>query len=210
MSETKKELSMQELLAANPSTLSNEEITRRINFINLRKAEREVEVIEAQNEEFQQTKEEKQRIAEVNRITQEEENARLSAERDGCFHKSGGKGRAGFFKGDGRWGYTVATQILPTSEVYYLCFRCQKEWHMPKKRDVITGKITLSQYYAQLKEYNDVATWPKPLYDTENGDIPGATRFTIPKLELQRAKDDADFEAFLAKQASRSRDLVGV
>lgn len=190
-----------EIMAADIDTLTDEEVVRKMNLANLRKAEREIALVEEQNDQFALHKEEKKRKAVHGKMTEEEERSRLQNERSACYHKSGGKGRAGFFQGDGRWGYTVATQVLPTSEVYFICFRCQNEWHMPKKRDVINGVITVKQYYSAIEKYNEVAAWPKPLYDTESGEIPGATLFRIPRLEQQRVVDDREFEEFLAKQA---------
>src|SRR5271168_2795332 len=125
MPEGKPSRSYDELLAADPNTLTDAELSRRINMTALRKAEREVEMVEAQNQEFQDKKTDKKRRADAGKTIQEEENSRLTRERSYCKHKTGGKGLPGFYNGDGKHGYSVATQILPTGEVYFLCFRCQ-------------------------------------------------------------------------------------
>lgn len=192
-----------ELMAADPSTLSNDELARRVNLAALRKAERELALVEAQNQEFAEKQEDRKRIAENKQRTMEEENERLAREKANCAHRTGGKDRAGFFNGDGSiYGYSVASQILPTGEVYFLCFRCQKEWHKPSKRAVLEGKMTLAQYRRQEEEYNEVARWPKKSFETPNGEFPGSILFRIPKLELQRAKDDQEFAEYLQKQSA--------
>lgn len=194
-------LSEAELMTADPSTLTNDELARRVNLAALRKAERELELVEAQNAEFADKKEDRRRIAENKTKTTEEENNRLEREKANCAHQTGGKDRAGFFNGDGSiYGSCTAPQVLPTGEVYYICFRCQKEWHKPSKRAVLEGRITLAQYQRLDQEYNQVARWPRKSFDTGNGEFPGSILFRIPALELQKAKDDQEFAAFLAKQ----------
>ena len=189
-----------ELMAADPSTLSNDDLARRVNLAALRKAERELELVESQNQEFQDKREDKKRIAENKTQVLKEENERLAREKRNCAHKTGGKDRAGFFNGDGSiYGYCVAPQVLPTGEVYFICFRCQQEWHRPSKRAVLDGKMTLAEYRRQEEEYNTVSRWPKKSFETTNGEFPGSILFRIPKLELQRAKDDQEFAEYLNK-----------
>lgn len=193
----KSQLTYAQLMAANPEDLAVEDLLRRTNLTALKKAERELELVESQNQVFQDKKTDAKRIADTKTTILIEEENRINRERSICKHKTGGKGLPGFYNGDGKQGYSVATQILPTGEVYFLCFRCQKEWHMPKKRDVLDRKITLDQYDRQVQAYNEVAAWDKPLFETDSGEIPGSVRFMIPKLEDQRVRDDADFEEFL-------------
>ena len=192
-----KKLSYAELMAADPDELCVEDLQRRTNLTQLKKAERETELVESQNAEFQDKKLERKRVADGKTIIIADENARREREHQLCKHKSGGKGLPGLFNGDGKWGYSVATQELPTGEVYFICFRCQKEWWKPKKRDVLDKKITLRQYKKLEAEYFEVAVWDKPLYNTDSGMIPGSVKFHIPKLIAQGMKDDEDFAAFL-------------
>jgi len=109
-----------------------------------------------------------------------------------CKHKTGGRGKAGFYSGDGRWGYCVSPQQLPTQEIYFLCFRCQKEWHMPKKGDVVNGLLSMEDYRKQAAEYAEVAAWDKPYFDG-GGQVCASVLFRIPQLELQEAKDAEAF-----------------
>lgn len=191
-----------ELMSADPSTLSNDDLARRVNLAALRKAERELELVEAQNQEFYDKREDRRRIAENKTKTMQQEEERLNREKANCAHRTGGKDRAGFFNGDGSiYGYCVAPQVLPTGEVYFLCFRCQKEWHKPSKRAVLDGQISLAQYRRLDEEYNEVVRWPKKSFETPNGEFPGSILFRIPALELQKAKDDQEFAAYLAKQS---------
>lgn len=199
------QLTTEELLTADPVTLTAEQIDQRVRIAGLRKAERELEIVEAQNTEFQEKKIDAKRRADAKTLIIDEENQRKAREQGACRHKTGGKGLAGFYAGDGKQGYSVAIQKLPTSEVYFLCFRCQKEWHMPKKRDVLDGKITLAQYRAQEAEYAMVASWDRQLFDTDTGDIPGSCQFYIPRLEQQRQQDEIDFAAYLQQHRGEAR-----
>ncbi len=200
-----KRMSYAELIEADPDTLSAEDLMRRINLTQLKKAEREVELTESQNQIFQDKKSEAKRVAEAKSIIIEDEQNRLDRERNMCKHKTGGKGLTGYFNGDGKQGYSVSTQQLPTKEVYFICFRCQKEWHLPSKRKVLDarlkghkeGLIALAKYQKEEAEYYKVAAWDKPLFETDSGVTPGSVLFIIPRLEQQIAKDDSEFAAFL-------------
>lgn len=202
MSESKelnqKQKTVAELQAADPSTLTHDEITRRINLANLAKAERELVLVEEQNQKHADAKEE-YRLRMIQRKEDIQHNADILArERGACKHKTGGKNLPGFFNGDGKWGYCVAPLSLPTNERYFLCMRCQEEWHLPKKRDVLNGNITLAQYRAQEAKYNEVSLWSKELFQTEDGSFPTSVVWNIPRLQIQQAKDDAEFATYLA------------
>lgn len=194
-----------ELISAEPDTLTDEELGRRIRLTELKERERNLELVESQNTKFQEEKAEKKRVADSKTVIIEQENERLNRERSICKHKSGGKGLPGFFNGDGKQGYSVATQQLPTKETYFICFRCQKEWHQPSKRVVIDaykksaalGREALAKYRKEEAEYFTVASWDKPLFETDSGTTPGSTLFLIPRLEEQKVKDDTEFAALM-------------
>ena len=197
MPEPTKRMTYQELMAAEPDDLSVEDLQRRINLTALKKAEREVEMVENQNVDYQDKKAEKKRVADGKTIIIADENARIERERSICKHKTGGKGLPGFYNGDGKQGYAVATQQLPTGEKYFLCFRCQNEWHLPSKRAVLKGELSLKDYRKLEAEYYAVAAWDKPLFETDSGMTPGSVLFRIPRLEEQKVKDDMEFQAML-------------
>ena len=94
--------SYKELIEADPDTLTDEELGRRIRLTELKKSEREVELVESQNAKYQDEKEEKKRVADGKTIIIAQENDRLDRERNTCRHKSGGKNLPGFFNGDGK------------------------------------------------------------------------------------------------------------
>lgn len=192
-------MSYLDLMSADPETLSMEDLTRRINLTSLHKAEREVELVESQNQVFQDQKTDKKRVADVKTAIIIEGRERIHGEQTRCQHKTGGKGLTGFHNGDGKQGYSVATQILPTGERYFICFRCQKEWHLPSKRAVLKGEMTLAKYFEQEKLFNLVASWEKPLFETDDGEFPGSVLFRIPRLENQRSLDDMEFHDYLEK-----------
>jgi hypothetical protein len=200
----KRDLSTEEILAADIASLTPQQMQTRIQVLQVLKAEQELEVAEHQNRAFQDAKEERQRQAANKTQIIEAEAQRLHDEQRTCKHQSGGKGMAGFFNGDGKQGRTVATQRLPTGEIYHLCFRCQKEWRLPKKADVVAGRQTLAQYRAQELEFYEVQAWDKPMFSTDSGEIPGSVQFRIPRLEQQKAKDDLEFDEFLTRTGART------
>ncbi|MCU1305171.1 MAG: hypothetical protein JWQ87_5455 [Candidatus Sulfotelmatobacter sp.] len=202
MSEPTKHRNIEELLVADINTLTVDEMTRRQSVVTLMKAERELEVVNEQNRRFQDDKETRQRQVSSNLENirkQDEENARVQKM---CRHKTGGKDRQGFFMGDGDvYGFAVSKQILPTGEIYGLCFRCQKEWHNPiwtgGKRKVVNGEMTLAQYVQQEREYKEMLSWTCKTFEGQQGELPGGHMFLIPNLQRQQQKDQADFEVYL-------------
>jgi len=201
----------QELLSAPIDSLSEAEISRRMTIVALQKAERELEVVQAQNQEYVDQKETKERMAKAKTESIKAEQQRQESERRACKHKTGGLGMPGILNGDGDiYGYAVARQVLPTGEVYGLCFRCQKEWHMPSKRAVIDGRLSLIEYVQQEKEYNEMLKWPAKTFDTPNGELAGSIRFNIPALQKQRQKDDADFAEYLGKLPPNALAMAGI
>lgn len=203
-----KQLNEAELMAAEPSTLTDAQIMRRINLANLRKAEREYQLVEEQNQNFSDRKAEKERVARAKTETMKANEESERIRRAACRHKTGGLGLPGFLNGDGKiYGYAVAPQILPTGEKYFICIRCQNEWHLPKKRAVLNGTMTLEQYFAQEREYREVERWEHKTTETPNGEIAGSILFRIPLLDRQRVKDDEEFEAFVNKTKSELAPL---
>jgi len=224
MAEEKKLLTMDELLAANVDSLTTEQLSRRSQIIVLMKQERELEVVNEQNRKFSEEREQRQKqIRETLRNIQQqhEENQRIHKM---CHHKTGGKDRAGFFQGDGDvYGYCVSRQMLPTGEIYGLCFRCQKEWHSPiwwidlpdgshifdGRKAVVEGKAALAVYCKQDKEFKEMLAWPAKTFEGQAGELPGGAMFLIPSIQKQFQKSAADFTAFLAKVPANELILAG-
>jgi hypothetical protein len=198
-----KEMSTEEILAADVASLTPQQMQTRIQILQVLKAQQELEVAEHQNREFQDKKEERIRQARNKTAIIEAEAELIRNTQNSCLHKSGGKGRAGFFQGDGKFGYTVSLQQLPTSETYGICLRCQREWHRPSKRAVLDGVLSLAAYRQQEREFAEMLSWDKPLTTTDSGEIAGSVLFRIPALEAARAKDDAEFNEFLQRQGAR-------
>jgi len=200
-----KQLSDAELLAADSSQLTTEQLQRKITVINLRKAERELTLVDHENAKFEQERE-TLRLRNDNRKKDIEHiQAKTSAEQSTCAHMVGGLGLDGILNGDGgpygASGSSVSPQCLPTGEIYYLCCRCTKEWHLPKKRDVVVGRLTLNEYNARIQEYNDVARRAsKSRLFGMGGELPTTVKFNIPELNAQNQKDDYDFKNFLDKK----------
>lgn len=195
----KRELTVTELLAADPGTLTREQIEKRVAIVQLRKIERELDLVEHENRIHEDNKVEAARRSQAGRAAQRATEERIRGEQSICRHLSGGKDRGGFFQGDGKWGYCVCSQILPTGEQFFLCMRCQKEWRLPDRRKVLNGEMSFTQYEKEVSEYNQVAAWPKPLFDN-GGETPASCLFRIPALEEKKRKDDADWAVFMEQR----------
>lgn len=202
--EMNKPMTTAELLAADAATLTIEQIQQRSLIVNLRKLEREAEMVEHQNVKFQEDKEERARKMKLRTDDIEAERQKIANEQAGCRHMTGGSGLAGFFSGDGSiYGSSTSVLELPTGERYILCFRCQREWHRPSKRAVIDGKLTLAQYQAEAEEFEKMLRVPRKSFDALNGEFCAASKFTIPKLIKQQQQDDADFAVFLESEKGK-------
>lgn len=189
----------QEILTADITTLTVGQMQRRIAINAVRKSEMELEVVENQAQKFREEKSERVRYSAMKTEIIAQEQEKIRGEQSICKHMTGGKGLAGLLARDGKMGASIATQELPDGRIYFLCFRCQKESHLPKKRDVLNGTLTLKQYRAAEKDYHRIASLDKSLFQTDTGGIPGSCKFRIPKLEMQRAVDDQEFEIYLEK-----------
>jgi hypothetical protein len=195
--EAETHLTDEEILSAPTASLSLADLQRRIVINQMRQAEVALEKTEVEAQKYREEKSERARKAAAGRQIVQDENERIQMERNYCKHLTGGKGLAGLLQGDGKQGYSIATQELPTGEIYHICFRCQREWHLPKKRDVLNGTSTLRQYREQEKEYHRISSVDKQLFATDTGGVPGSCKFRIPKLEAQRLLDDQEFAVYL-------------
>lgn len=189
-----------QLLVADTSTLSNDQLLRRSALINIRKAERELDLAEYQNQKFRDDRETARRMNQAKIENIKAIHDKEKRERSLCKHMTGGMDKPGFFNGDGdKYGTCTALSKLPTGEVYALCFRCQEEWHAPSKRAVIDGEMPLADYFSILKKYNEVLGWPRKSFSPWMGEIQAASQFYIPKLKAQEEKDNRDFVVYLSK-----------
>jgi hypothetical protein len=209
-----KTMTVQDLLDAPIDTLSNDDMARRSAIVNLMKSERELEVVNEQNRRYQEEKDARQKRSLINLENikrEQEENERVQKI---CKHMTGGKDRPGFFNGDGDiYGYAVSKQMLPTGEIYGLCFRCQKEWHHPRwtggMRQVMAGKMTLTAYFKQEREYQEMLGWTCKTFEGNAGELPGGAMFLIPRLIQQQREDMAAFTAYLEKIPPNQLVLAG-
>jgi hypothetical protein len=164
--------------------LSVEEIKRQIALVELETAKRTLKVRMAENKEFEEREENNKRVTQIRVDATKREMAENERRRSACAHQTGGKNKEGFLKGDGEQGRAVAPSVLPTGELYFMCIRCQKEWHHPAwivKIEVHdTGKTTMTKarYEQMAKEYAEVSGWGHKL--TEQSE---ASQFRIPLLD---------------------------
>jgi hypothetical protein len=218
-----KQMTEQELLAADVMSLSKEQIEQRITIINLRAAERASEHIANENAKFQEQKNERERMRRVALDNQKKEQEKIQQEQQACSHCTGGEGYQGWFSGDGSiYGSATAVLTLPTSETYILCFRCQREVHHPRwpklwpdgktrtgMRAVIEGLMKYSEYQAQEREYNEWLRKPRKSFSPLNGQNCEASQFRLPALERLMAKDQSDFEEYVRQKFSNAQSNGG-
>jgi hypothetical protein len=157
---------------------------KELREIELETAKIKQEIAKEDVRKFREQQADRERITRIRVIAVEKEAATNRERQEKCLHKTGGKGRQGFLRGDGRHGYCVGTLVLPTKEVYYLCSRCQKEWHHPmwvvKMQVYATGKttVTKAQWDKMLKEYSEASQ-----YDHPYTEMTEASLFNIPLLD---------------------------
>jgi hypothetical protein len=179
-----------QLMAASPVDLSPEQIVLRREILALRKLEMESELTAVAIEKHNDEKTERARKMQHRQADIQAERDRIEAEQNGCLHLTGGSGLGGFFSGDGSiYGSSTAVQILPDGSYVGICFRCQREWRLPKKRDVIEGRQTLAAYRKQEKEFHEMLRWKRTSFAPWNGEFCAASQFRIPRLEEEKRKD---------------------
>jgi|ERR1017187_5884516 hypothetical protein len=167
--------------------MAEQNIDEQIKQLQLEEARQRLVVTKRQVQEFNEKEADAERVTKIRvesiKRQKEEEGRRQNA----CRHKTGGKNKQGFINGDGAKGYCVASHVLPTKEVYYMCTRCQREWHHPdwiRAIDILnTGKsaMTQSQYDKMLSEYQQAAQFDHPYTETTESAL-----FNIPLLERVR------------------------
>lgn len=211
MAAIEKVKTVDQLLNADLGSLTTEELTRRKALIDVMASERNLDIVAAANQKFLDEKETRAKSAAAKTAAikaEQEDNERI---RKMCRHNTGGRDRQGFFLGDGEiYGRSVSKQQLPTGEIYGLCFRCQREWHRPSKRKVITGEITLAQYAQENREFDEMMSWKTTAFNTSTGELAGGQMFLVPTLMKQKQKDDEDFDKFLAGLSQAELLAAGV
>lgn len=162
----------------------NVDIDRELKELELEQRRQALQMTKQQVQQFNEEQENRERVTRIRSIAVEKEQEERERRQRACRHKTGGKGKQGFLQGDGAKGYCVGTLVLPMGEVYYLCSRCQKEWHHPnwiRKIEVLnTGKskMTKSQFDKMLKEYEEAANWDHPYTEAAE-----ASQFEVPLLK---------------------------
>jgi hypothetical protein len=207
------------------STLSIEQIVRRGHLITMQAAEVGLEETARQNEKAvaareQEVRQHKARMKDILNNQLEEERVQSV-----CKHQTGGQDKAGFFDGDGQiYGASISTQILPTQEIYCLCFRCEREWHSPYRLEryfpghpekislakaVTLGLFPLEEFDAMEAEFKRVLGVKANTFKPLQGEIPAASQFLIPELKARLEQESRDLAAFRKlPKAERSRVAI--
>lgn len=160
------------------------EYDKQLREIELQTARMTLKVRQAELIEFEEKEANKARVTKIRVEALQKEQMERERRQKACAHKTGGKGKPGFLQGDGRHGYSIGYQVLPTGELYVLCLRCQKEWHHPawvvKLEVYSTGKteMTKARYEQMEKEYAMVMDWGHELTETNE-----SSQFRVPLLD---------------------------
>ncbi len=205
-----KKLTAEQLLSADPMSLTPEQIAMRRELVKLRKEEIECEKVAHENQQYLDQKIARESKAKAGKEAEQAMREKIEAEQSTCVHNTGGEGRMGFFQGDGNiYGSSTSVQELPTGEAYALCFRCQREWRHPKwptlwpdgvkrtgMRAVMDGLMTLDEYRTREKEYLEIMRKPRKSFAALNGEYCAASKFYIPQLEDTMRRDASEFETY--------------
>lgn len=115
-----------------PSTAIQEEsvesIQRRIALLELRKKEKEYELVEADLEKHNNEKENRKRTIAARRAEEQSTREEMERLQSICLHNTGGLELAGIFKGNGKHGRSVNVHKLDLGVEYVICTRCNKQW----------------------------------------------------------------------------------
>lgn len=127
--EPKKQLTADQLIAANIDDLSNEQLDRRAAIIRARKEEADLQDIterlaDRQNKRSTKSQEYLSRGRELAKTARDHD-----AVQSACHHKKGGRGNmpGGFLRGNDV-NYSVIKHTLPTNQIWIRCTRCGKTW----------------------------------------------------------------------------------
>lgn len=203
-------LTADDLMNADPLTLTPEQIAMRRELVKLKTEEIALEKTRFENQKYIEEKLARENKAKAGRESHEAFLQKQRDEQAACWHKTGGSGLGGFFAGDGAvYGSATAGLELPTGELYFLCVRCQREWHHPKwpklwpdgkertgMRAVLDGLMTLAEYRQQEADFIAMMRQPRKSFEPLNGEFCAASKFFIPALENQMRKDKSEFEQF--------------
>lgn len=159
-------------------------VDEQIKQVELQTARMNLKLSQQSLIEFEEKEDNKARITKIRVEAMQKEAEEHKRRQNACKHKTGGKGKAGFLSGDARHGYSVIHLVLPTTEAYVMCLRCQREWHHPNwtiKMEIFhTGntEMTRAQYDKQLAGYAEAMEWGHELTEASE-----ASLFTIPLLQ---------------------------
>jgi len=153
--------SKQQILDADPDSLTTAELERRALFIDLDHKELQRELVKRQTEKMKMT-DAQNRDKFYSRGQELKKTARdLEKHQAQCSHRKAGRGLDGLQKGGNSADYAVIRHILPTNELWQRCLRCGKTWRPPHSQDFdLKSAAGLAAFEEAKRVYKEAIAWP--------------------------------------------------
>jgi hypothetical protein len=150
----------QQILDADPDSLTTAELERRALFIDLDHKELQRELVKRQTEKMKMTDAQNRdkfysRGQELKKTDRD-----LKKHQDQCSHRKAGRGLEGLQKGGNSADYAVIRHILPTNELWQRCLRCAKTWRPPHAQDFDKSPSGIAAYEEAKRVYKEAVSWP--------------------------------------------------
>lgn len=109
--------------------MAGQSVQERLDALRLRKETLELEILEEQVAQLQNTRANKKRTSAQNEAALLETREALAARQAQCNHHTGGEGMDAIMAGEGTdSNYSVAKITYPWGEIRVMCIRCGMEW----------------------------------------------------------------------------------
>ena len=146
----------------NKETKQLTDYDKKMQDLEMRKAEAELQDLEERLAEREMKRETKRQRSVINGNTLRQIAQNEKAAQERCNHKKGGNGADGIVGGQGDDAqYAVAKHRMPNGDVWVRCLRCGKTWKPPIKSDFTdkNGKFDNTGYTAAQKVYTEAVAF---------------------------------------------------
>jgi hypothetical protein len=134
---------------------------KRIQELNLRKAEAELQDLEERLAEREMKRETKRQRSVTNGITLNQIKNNNKAVQDHCNHRKGGNGAEGVVGGQGDDSqYAVLKHRMFNNDLWVRCLRCGKTWKPPIKEEfTVNGKVDEDAFIRAQRDYQEAVAF---------------------------------------------------
>lgn len=156
-----KKLSDTEILSADKSDLTTDQLSRRALLVDIEHKELQQDLVKRQTEQMKMKDAQNRdkfysRGQELRKTDKDQQK-----HQDQCSHRKAGRGIEGLQKGGNSADYAIIRHILPTNELWQRCLRCAKTWRPPHVQDFDVNTVGGKAAYEEAKRvYKEATSWP--------------------------------------------------